>query len=303
MAQDWSGKPGAVLLRDGRTLSYLQYGDPRGIPCVLIHDTPGTARSAGWLLHGVTTPANIRFIAIDRVGWGSSGDLNPGETPQQVRALEADAIARLVQVLALRAVPVIGIGTGALVAMAVADAHPQIVTSVSCLSPRLPLNQRPGGIAGWRMGRAAIRRDTSLPFLPGIADIPETAADWAELEHRMDPKAKELIGKRWQDAKFRFAYQQDAEATLNSAQYGRQQLYDRVDAVVTLDPTHRFDGPVPVPPVRVFASADDPHLPAVRRWFHGRAEVAIVETDEPVLATERWPAVLGEAFAPQPLAV
>jgi pimeloyl-ACP methyl ester carboxylesterase len=58
-------------LRDGRTLSYIEFGDPTGHPIFYAHSGPGS-RLEGKLFHEEALCRNYRFIATDRPGMGES---------------------------------------------------------------------------------------------------------------------------------------------------------------------------------------------------------------------------------------
>jgi pimeloyl-ACP methyl ester carboxylesterase len=58
-------------LRDGRTLSYIEFGDPTGHPIFYAHGGPGS-RLEGKLFHEEALCRNYRFIATDRPGMGES---------------------------------------------------------------------------------------------------------------------------------------------------------------------------------------------------------------------------------------
>lgn len=63
--------PSAVALRDGRTLSYYDLGDPAGRPVFLFHGTPQAA--VCWTFaDGVARELRVRAIAPDRPGIGLS---------------------------------------------------------------------------------------------------------------------------------------------------------------------------------------------------------------------------------------
>jgi len=67
-----------VRLSDGRTLAYTEYGDPRGMPVMFFHGTPGSR-----LFHhpnsSIATDLGARLVAIDRPGFGGS-DPDPERT-------------------------------------------------------------------------------------------------------------------------------------------------------------------------------------------------------------------------------
>jgi len=58
-------------LPDGRTLAVAEWGDPAGIPCFMIHGTPGS-RIAWWLDPTIYARHGIRRFTVDRAGYGES---------------------------------------------------------------------------------------------------------------------------------------------------------------------------------------------------------------------------------------
>ena len=56
---------------DGRTLAYVEYGDPGGVPVFYAHGGPGS-RLEGILFHVAAAQHGFRFIATDRPGMGQS---------------------------------------------------------------------------------------------------------------------------------------------------------------------------------------------------------------------------------------
>ncbi|MDD4952028.1 MAG: alpha/beta hydrolase [Desulfovibrionaceae bacterium] len=59
------------LLKDGRTLAYAEYGDPRGEPIFYAHGGPGS-RLEGEMFHDQAAAHGFRLIATDRPGMGQS---------------------------------------------------------------------------------------------------------------------------------------------------------------------------------------------------------------------------------------
>jgi pimeloyl-ACP methyl ester carboxylesterase len=60
-----------VELKDGRVLTYAEYGDATGTPVVFFHGSPGS-RIAGALLESQAHVSGLRVIAPDRPGMGGS---------------------------------------------------------------------------------------------------------------------------------------------------------------------------------------------------------------------------------------
>ncbi|KAA1249990.1 alpha/beta hydrolase [Mycobacterium simiae] len=59
------------MLRDGRLLAYLEWGDPNGYPAFYFHGTP-SSRLEGAFADGAARRHGFRLIAVDRPGFGRS---------------------------------------------------------------------------------------------------------------------------------------------------------------------------------------------------------------------------------------
>lgn len=121
------------LLPDGRRLAFAEYGDPRGIPVVSLHGTPGGAL-LGWIRHDTWTRQGLRVITPERPGYGQS-DPAPGRT---VRSF-ADDVVTLLDALGLEEVFVTGGSGGGPHALGVGAAVPDRVRAVGVLVGAAPL--------------------------------------------------------------------------------------------------------------------------------------------------------------------
>lgn len=60
-----------IKLKDGRHLSYLELGNPKGIPTFYFHGTPSSKFEA-YIIEEYALASNIRLISLDRPGMGNS---------------------------------------------------------------------------------------------------------------------------------------------------------------------------------------------------------------------------------------
>jgi pimeloyl-ACP methyl ester carboxylesterase len=126
-----------LRLRDGRRVTYAEWGDPSGSPVLLLHGMPGSR-----LLcpdEQATTAAGVRLIAPDRPGYGGS-DPRPGRTI----ADGADDIADLIRQLDLAPLPVTGWSSGGPYALAAAARIPELVSSIGVIAGDGPPGDVPG---------------------------------------------------------------------------------------------------------------------------------------------------------------
>jgi pimeloyl-ACP methyl ester carboxylesterase len=63
---------GTVAVRDGRRLSFAEYGNPRGAAIVWMHGTPGARRQIPLEARAYALAHDLRIIGVDRPGIGSS---------------------------------------------------------------------------------------------------------------------------------------------------------------------------------------------------------------------------------------
>ena len=69
-----------ITLRDGRTLAYVERGDPAGLPVVHCHGVPSSRAEADMYDHADTlVRMGVRLIVPDRPGVGLS-DARPNRT-------------------------------------------------------------------------------------------------------------------------------------------------------------------------------------------------------------------------------
>ncbi len=195
-----------IRLPDARTLAWAEYGNPRGLPCLVIPDAGSSRLAPTWFLHDAAVPAPIRLLAIDRPGVGASDPVGIGG-----REDLADDLLHMVETLAVGRVAVIGLGHGVDDALAFADRHPGLVTAVIGVSARtaavipdqpgtrrlLPHRSQPwdGPLLDW--ARAAGRADLTRELT------------WRRALDRMSTDASEALGERWREPDFRAAVAAD----------------------------------------------------------------------------------------------
>jgi pimeloyl-ACP methyl ester carboxylesterase len=117
-----------VTLRDGRNLAYAEYGRRRGSPAFYFHGTPGGLLE-GRLLDEAARLQDVRLIAVDRPGYGSSDFKKdrritdwPGDVADLADALEIDRFG------------VVGLSGGGPHVQACAAAMPERVTTAVIVS-------------------------------------------------------------------------------------------------------------------------------------------------------------------------
>ena len=111
-----------IQLSDGRTLAYLDSGDPEGRPVFYFHGGPGS-RLEGLIFDELNQQLGIRMIALDRPGYGLS-DFQEDRTYLDW----PDDVSELADQLGIDRFAVLGWSSGGPYAAAVAHGIPQRVT-------------------------------------------------------------------------------------------------------------------------------------------------------------------------------
>ena len=113
----------AVSLSDGRTLEYVDLGDPAGEPVLLCHGTPSSAGFAA-VVADVARDCGVRLVAPSRPGYGASTPSRPG-----LASCAADAV-ELADQLGLGRLAAMGVSGGGPFALALGAVAPERITSV-----------------------------------------------------------------------------------------------------------------------------------------------------------------------------
>lgn len=151
---------GATLtLRDGRSLGYAEYGNPRGEPAFYFHGHPGS-RLEAQLAHEAALSRGVRVIALDRPGYGRS-DLQPR---RKILDWPTD-VAEAADMLGVARFAVLGASGGGPYALACAHAIPQRLTKVGIISGVGPYDA-PGVTEGMRwQNRVGFKLGARFPVL------------------------------------------------------------------------------------------------------------------------------------------
>jgi pimeloyl-ACP methyl ester carboxylesterase len=146
-----------LLLGDGRSLGYAQYGHPDGEPLFYFHGHPGS-RLEGRIAHRTATEGGLRVIALDRPGYGLS-DFQPG------RALIdwPNDVAEAADLLHIEQFRVAGASGGGPYALACAALLPERVIQAAVISGVGPY-RTPGITRGMRwQNRVAFQLGSRWP--------------------------------------------------------------------------------------------------------------------------------------------
>src|SRR5512143_1380988 len=141
-----------LRLPDGRRLSYAEFGDPRGLPVLAIHGTPGS-RFMFSLTDQAARERGLRVIAPDRPGYGRS------EYRRHTSLMRsAEDFISLADALGLERLAVIGVSGGGPHAIATVSAMPERVALLALVSPVGPVAECRKQVPMSRMHRLIFTR-------------------------------------------------------------------------------------------------------------------------------------------------
>ena len=148
-------------MRDGRRLSFAEYGSPRGAAIIWMHGTPGARRQIPLEARRYADEHGLRIIGVDRPGIGSSTPYLYGRIGDWTGDLEL-----LLDALAIDTCRLIGLSGGGPYVLAAGANLPERVHGVGVLGGVVP-TRGPDAIEGG-MVQLAVRL---APFLQ-VARVP-----------------------------------------------------------------------------------------------------------------------------------
>lgn len=153
------GEDNVLRLRDGRSLSYAEYGNAAGTPLMFFHGMPGSRYGAA-LLDEQAKQASVRVISPDRPGFGRS-DFQAGRT---LLRWPNDAI-ELADALGVSRFGVVGVSSGGAYVAACALKIPDRLISAHIVSGAGPMDA-PGATDGMmRMNKMMWTLSRRAPFV------------------------------------------------------------------------------------------------------------------------------------------
>jgi pimeloyl-ACP methyl ester carboxylesterase len=185
-----------LRLPDGRRLSYAEFGDPRGLPVLAIHGTPGSGFMFG-LTDQAARERGLRVIAPDRPGYGRS------EYRRNTSLMRsAEDFISLADALDLKRLAVIGVSGGGPHAIATVSAIPNRVALLALVSPVGPVAEcrkqvrmsRMHRLIFTRMGRSPQACATFFWSLRGMVRLAPGVA-YRALQQRVTRSDQGVLGR------------------------------------------------------------------------------------------------------------
>lgn len=275
----------SAQLRDGRELSYAEYGSRSGTPVLYFHGLPGSRRDPA-LFAAEWEAAGVRLVAPDRPGYG-------GSTPRRGWSLLdwVGDVVELADALGIATFSVIGYSSGGKYAAACASAIPERVISVGIVSgvgpPSIPdfrdglgktdrlsmtlaSRARPLALAYWRMvGVLVARRPESF--------VSEFEKELSEPDRRVvaDPDFRAFLIQTSREALRRGPSGVVDDSAIQARDWGFRpgEIRSRVrlwhgdaDALVPLSHSQRLNAAIPGSELTVFPGEGHlliPHFPDI----------------------------------------
>ena len=288
---------GSVVRGDGRTVAYLDGGDPSGYPIIGLHGTPG-CRLSRWPDDSLYAGAGVRYITTDRAGYGRSSR-NRGRSV----ADEAADISAVADALSLSRFSIVGGSGGGPHALACAALLGDRIDRVACQSSLAPL------------GRNGLTRDE---WVEGMGDEIAAELTWAEageavltvemaraqrlMEQRIATNSALILGEAANDIDVGFLERPETIEAFSRIipEQALNGVYGSVDDMLAFTKDWAFDLATIRVPVLITYGDDDTSLPVAHGRFLSRAmpDALVVETpggghfaDDPIrdiLDTHLW---------------
>ena len=169
---------GSVAVRDGRRLSFAEFGAPRGEALVWMHGTPGARRQIPLEARAYAEAHGLRIIGIDRPGIGSSTPHLYPDIFDWTQDLDL-----LLDILAVEDVRMIGLSGGGPYALAAGAGLPDRVRSIGVLGGVAPTrgpDAAEGGIIRLAVKLAPLISAGRVPLGIGLTAAMRLAKPFAE---------------------------------------------------------------------------------------------------------------------------
>jgi pimeloyl-ACP methyl ester carboxylesterase len=168
-----------VILKDGRTLGYAEYGDPNGEPVLEFHGIPGS-RLEAWNYDDAGKKVGGRVVGVDRPGFG----LSTYRKGYRIIDWPSDVL-ELANALGLENFAVAGISSGSPYALVCARFIPERLKGCAVVSGLSPLKVQDEKLNPWHYVLPAeilmARMANTVPFLA------KTAFQYILRQMRKDP--------------------------------------------------------------------------------------------------------------------
>jgi pimeloyl-ACP methyl ester carboxylesterase len=270
--------PPFVTLLDGRTLAYLDGGDPTGYPVIGLHGTPG-CRLNRLPDDSVYARAGARYITTDRAGFGQSSRHRGRSVADEAADVRAVADA-----LGLDRFSVVGGSGGGPHALACAALLTDRVERVACQSGLAPLGETGMPRAEWVQGMTAeIALELAWAEAGEAVLEAELRSAQAQMERRLVADPAMLLGEGMSDGDQEFLARPEVVAVFTRivAEQAAHGVGGWVDDTLAFARPWGFSlDAITVPVLLTYGLQDFSCPPAHGRWLARHVPTAVVIEDE-----------------------
>jgi pimeloyl-ACP methyl ester carboxylesterase len=206
------------VLPDGGRIGYAEYGDPRGLPVLALHGTPGS-RLMFALADADARDRGLRLIAPERPGYGLS-DRRHWETLHGA----AEDIRILADALGFDRFAVVGVSGGGPYGIAAAESMPERVLLLALVGPVGPIADYGSKMRMSRMHRLIFGPLARSPFARslfffGLRRLLRTApeAAYRGLMARVPPSDRDILAGQDVKANLRAAVREGLRTGIEGA--------------------------------------------------------------------------------------
>jgi proline iminopeptidase len=274
---------GWLPVGDGHELYWERCGTPGAKPVVVLHGGPGGGCSAG--MRRVLDPARFDLVLFDQRGCGRSrpyaGEAVADLSANTTHHLVAD-IERLRRHLQIERWLVVGLSWGTTLALAYAEAFPEVVTEIVLVAVTTTSRREVEWIT---RGVGRLFPEEWARFRDGVPEADrdgDLCAAYSRLLHDPDPAIRDAASRRWcawEDAHVRTDPDQPGYAAFEDASF--RLCFARLV-------THYWSHAAWIEDGALLAGVSSlAHIPAI--LIHGRGDVSSV-LDVPASVAARWPA-------------
>lgn len=270
--------PLTITLPDGRSVAYLDGGDPAGYPVIGLHGTPGCRlnRVPDDTLYA---RAGVRYITTDRAGFGQSSRHHGRSV-----ADEAADVSAVADALELDLFSVVGGSGGGPHALACAALLPGRVERVACQSSLAPLGD--GGLdrAAW-LDQMTPESARALDWVDAgeVTLEAELRSAQARMQQQLDSEPSSFLGEGMGEVDREVLAQPEVVEVFRRimAEQSRHGVGGWVDDTLAFARPWGFDlSSIAVPVLLTYGLQDFSCPPAHGRWLARHLSTAVVVVDE-----------------------
>jgi pimeloyl-ACP methyl ester carboxylesterase len=183
-----------MLVPDNREFSYIEAGDPLGIPLILLHGLGDSCRTFEALIEHV--PGRIRAIAFTQRGHDG---IDPPEASYKTLDFEADLLD-FMNAAAIKKAFILGASSGGFTARKFAAHHPKRVHGLLLVGTPSELGDKPDIIKSQQSTLSQLTDPVSLAFIKSFTEGLLTQPVPAEFLEMVYGESQKVPARVWKEA-------------------------------------------------------------------------------------------------------